>query len=239
MGGKRAEQLMTSMSRFEKSSSTNLFLLVRPAGAPPRAPRAPPRCLPQPLHHLRSTPPPPTLLPQLFPCPPTAAAAAILTCSKCFSSSHSHCVVSPQTPYICRLCTDPGAATFRLEILENDGGRRVFLDREAANMLSAAGKIASTSINNAGVAAVNADAEKKAKEEALARRRACEAAGGGGRRGWVYYGDKVERERDIVPPRDRNSGVGSIGNVERVDDSHQSVATYIVSKLIKYGRIIA
>ncbi|KAL7157551.1 hypothetical protein ABFS83_02G084800 [Erythranthe nasuta] len=180
---------------------------------------------------------------QVHPPPPPpstdSAAAAILTCSKCFSSSHSHCVVSPQTPYICRLCTDPAATTFRLEILENDGGRRVLLDGEAANMMSAAGKIASTSINNAGVAALKADAEREAKEEALARRRACEAAGGGCRRGWVYYGEKLERERNIVPPLDRNSGVGLIANVERVDDSHQSVVAYIVSKLIQNGKIIA
>ncbi|KAL7119846.1 hypothetical protein ACP275_02G086800 [Erythranthe tilingii] len=110
-----------------------------------------------------------TSAPPAFYASTTTSAAAILTCSKCFSSSHSHCVVSPTNTLHLPPCTDPGAATFRLEILESDGGRRVVLDREAANMLSAAGKIASTSINNAGVAAVKAEAERKAKEATLAR----------------------------------------------------------------------
>ncbi|KAL7119845.1 hypothetical protein ACP275_02G086700 [Erythranthe tilingii] len=124
---------------------------------------------------------------QVHPSPPPPLSqsndAAFITCTKCFSSSHSICVPSPPTtPYICRLCTDPNAATFRLKTLKEAGVgetggdpcRRAVMDGDAVKKLFAAAKIATNSMNNAAVAA-REDAEKKVMEAAMARKGATQA----------------------------------------------------------------
>ncbi|EYU19384.1 hypothetical protein MIMGU_mgv1a019129mg [Erythranthe guttata] len=123
---------------------------------------------------------------QVHPSPPPPSPsndAAFTTCTKCFSSSHTICVPSPRTtPYICRLCTDPNAATFRLKTLKEAGvgetggdpRRRAVMDADAVKKLFAAAKIATNSMNNAAVAA-SEDAERKVMEAAMARKGATQA----------------------------------------------------------------
>ncbi|KAK6143823.1 hypothetical protein DH2020_024171 [Rehmannia glutinosa] len=116
--------------------------------------------------------------------PPSPSNDAVLTCSKCYSLSHSHCVeagtgpTSPPTPYICPLCLHPNTPFFKLKSAKEANVRisedcRV-LDRESAKKLLAAAKIASASMNKAAVAA-KAEAERRAKEAAFTRKRAKEA----------------------------------------------------------------
>ncbi|KAL8061424.1 hypothetical protein ABFX02_02G085700 [Erythranthe guttata] len=123
---------------------------------------------------------------QVHPSPPPLSQsndAAFTTCTKCFSSSHTICVPSPRTtPYICRLCTDPNAATFRLKTLKEAGvgetggdpRRRAVMDGDAVKKLFAAAKIATNSMNNAAVAA-REDAERKVMEAAMARKGATQS----------------------------------------------------------------
>ncbi|KAI3448432.1 hypothetical protein Pfo_005097 [Paulownia fortunei] len=121
--------------------------------------------------------------------PPTPSNDAVLSCFKCYSSSHSHCVeagpTSPPSPYICPLCLHPSTPIFTMksakeanvEISEAMNVKsedcRV-MDRDAAKKLLAAAKIASASMNKAAVAA-KAEAERRAKEAAFTRKRAKEA----------------------------------------------------------------
>ncbi|KAH6783221.1 hypothetical protein C2S52_008180 [Perilla frutescens var. hirtella] len=136
------------------------------------------------------------LHPQAF-CPtcfqvyaPTPPNDAVRTCVKCYSHSHSHCVESASVggggnPYVCPLCVHPNAPVFKLKsakeanvaVVEAMNARiedcRV-MDRDAAKMLLAAAKIASTSMNKAAVAQ-KAEAERRVKEAAFTRKRAKEA----------------------------------------------------------------
>ncbi|XP_041991128.1 uncharacterized protein LOC121742145 [Salvia splendens] len=118
--------------------------------------------------------------------PPTLPNDVVRTCDKCYSHSHSHCVdtngAPPPKPYICPLCVNPNAPIFKLKPVEDanlviDNVRvqncRV-MDRDAAKMLLAAARIASTSMNKAAANAKN-EAEKRVKEAAFTRKRAKEA----------------------------------------------------------------
>ncbi|KAL1558828.1 hypothetical protein AAHA92_09244 [Salvia divinorum] len=118
--------------------------------------------------------------------PPTLPNDVVWSCAKCYSHSHSHCVETngapPPNNYICPLCVNPNAPIFKLKSVEDanleiDNVRvrncRV-MDRDAARMLLAAAKIASTSMNKAAVAA-KAEAERRVKEAAFTRKRAKEA----------------------------------------------------------------
>lgn len=82
---------------------------------------------------------------------------------------------------MCPLCVNPNSPLFKLKPAKeaaNVGGARAengrVMDRDAAKMLLAAAKIASTSMNKAAVAA-KAEAERRVKEAAYTRKRAKEA----------------------------------------------------------------
>ncbi|KAL0302618.1 UNVERIFIED_CONTAM: hypothetical protein Sangu_3089800 [Sesamum angustifolium] len=124
---------------------------------------------------------------QVYPPPPSND--AVLTCFKCYSSSHSHCVAagatSPPSPYACPLCLHPNTPIFKLktakeanvdisEAMNVKSEDCRVMDRDAAKKLLAAAKIASASMNKAAVAA-KAEAERRAKEAAFTRKRAKEA----------------------------------------------------------------
>ncbi|XP_057798295.1 uncharacterized protein LOC131014359 [Salvia miltiorrhiza] len=121
--------------------------------------------------------------------PSTLPNDVVRTCVKCYSHSHSHCVdaagAPPPNPYVCPLCVNPSAPIFKLKSakdanVEIDGAMNAraencrVMDRDAAKMLLAAAKIASTSMNKAAVAA-KAEAERRVKEAAYTRKRAKEA----------------------------------------------------------------
>lgn len=88
----------------------------------------------------------------------------------------------PPNPYVCPLCVNPNSPVFKLKPAKeaaNAGGAATgvngrVMDRNAAKMLLAAAKIASTSMNKAAVAA-KAEAERRVKEAAYTRKRAKEA----------------------------------------------------------------
>ncbi|KAG8363966.1 hypothetical protein BUALT_Bualt19G0077300 [Buddleja alternifolia] len=117
--------------------------------------------------------------------PPSPPNDAVLTCFKCYSSSHSHCVAAAPSPYICPLCAHPNTPIFKLksakeanvgigEATDVKSEDCKVMDRDAARKLLAAAKIASASMNKAAVAA-RAEAERRAKEAAFTRKRAKEA----------------------------------------------------------------
>ncbi|KAL8541957.1 hypothetical protein ACS0TY_002991 [Phlomoides rotata] len=117
---------------------------------------------------------------QVYPPPPPND--AVVTCFKCYSSSHSRCVEpgpkSPPNPYTCPLCLHPNTPIFKLKSRKEAVNGKIedfkAMDRDAATKLLAAAKIASVSMNKAAVAA-KAEAERRAKEAAYARKRAKEA----------------------------------------------------------------
>ncbi|KAL6514754.1 hypothetical protein OROGR_020333 [Orobanche gracilis] len=119
--------------------------------------------------------------------PPQPSHDAVLTCIKCYSSSHSHCVeagghISPPSSYICPLCSRPNTPIFKLksaieanmEVVNTKTDDIRVMDRDSAKKLLAAAKIASMLMNKAAVAA-KADAERRAKDAAYTLKRAKEA----------------------------------------------------------------
>ncbi|CAA3015594.1 uncharacterized protein LOC111384862 [Olea europaea subsp. europaea] len=123
--------------------------------------------------------------------PPSTTHDSVITCFKCYSSSHSYCVTAPASPgnnYTCPLCINPNSPIFNLrreteanvtggdEGLDVTGNSEVYrvIDRTSAKILLAAAKIAAASMFKAAVAA-RAEAERKAKEAAFTRKRAKEA----------------------------------------------------------------
>uniref|UniRef100_A0A5B6YQ91 Uncharacterized protein n=2 Tax=Davidia involucrata TaxID=16924 RepID=A0A5B6YQ91_DAVIN len=103
-----------------------------------------------------------------------------VTCYKCYSSSHSHCVGSNvANPYVCPPCANPNLPIFSAK-KANDGegeggeGNCRVIDQKAARVLLAAARIAAVSMSKAAVAA-RTEAERRAKEAALTRKRAREA----------------------------------------------------------------
>ncbi|KAL2536909.1 uncharacterized protein Fot_18300 [Forsythia ovata] len=124
--------------------------------------------------------------------PPSPPHDSVITCFKCYSSSHSYCVTVPASPsnnYICPLCINPNSPIFNLkkateanvrigggeglDVSVNSEVYRV-IDKTAAKILLAAAKIAAASMSKAAVAA-RAEAERRAKEAAFTRKRAKEA----------------------------------------------------------------
>ncbi|KAI8531800.1 hypothetical protein RHMOL_Rhmol11G0163700 [Rhododendron molle] len=105
--------------------------------------------------------------PPLLP-PPSSTDA--VSCLKCDSFSHPHCAGgpnrSPASPYTCPPCANPGTPIF-------DTSKRE-LDKRGAKVLLAAVKVAAGSMSKAAAGA-RAEAEKRAKEAAFARKRAREA----------------------------------------------------------------
>ncbi|KAI3701851.1 hypothetical protein L6452_27245 [Arctium lappa] len=106
-----------------------------------------------------------------------------VVCYKCYSSSHPNCVSSTPAssiqsshgPSPCSSCLNPNALVLKLNRLENGtrtGGRAI--DKNAARLLLAAGKIAAMSMSKAEVGTA-AEAEKRSKEASHAKKRAREA----------------------------------------------------------------
>ncbi|KAL6964579.1 hypothetical protein U1Q18_035630 [Sarracenia purpurea var. burkii] len=104
-----------------------------------------------------------------------------ITCTKCYSSSHSNCIAAnaAASPYICPPCSNPNAQIFdakKVKDGEGEGGDANCreIDKKAAKVLLAAARIAAASMSKAAVAA-RAEAERRAKEAAFTRKRAREA----------------------------------------------------------------
>ncbi|CAA2959486.1 uncharacterized protein LOC111411774 [Olea europaea subsp. europaea] len=172
--------------------------------------------------------------------PPSPPHDSIITCSKCYSSSHSYCVASPASPgnhYICPLCVNPNSPIFNLkketeanvigegESLDVSGNSEVYrvIDKTAAKTLLAAAKIAAASMSKAAVAA-RVEAERRAKEAAFTRKRAREALE---HVAYLVVREKVRKKESalsISPPVSRLSagenvphlggGGGSGGNMD-------------------------
>lgn len=105
------------------------------------------------------------------------------TCSRCSSITHSHCVVNPACPdtqllssstssYLCPPCAKPNFSFFDLDSKPRISPKSI--DRKTAVVLLCAAKIASASMGKAVIVA-RADAERKVREAAMARKRAREA----------------------------------------------------------------
>lgn len=111
-----------------------------------------------------------------------------LTCSKCSSFTHSHCapppaasaaaaaaVTSPlsssssSNSYLCPPCASP---SFNFFDIDSDPNRAI--DKKLALVLLCAAKISAASMNKAVIVA-RAEAERRVREAALARKRAREA----------------------------------------------------------------
>lgn len=99
----------------------------------------------------------------------------LVHCSKCPSASHVSCLRDPAlaSQFVCSICDNPGGFSyFPVGSASGEDGRRL-VDLAAATVLLAAARVAAASMTRAAVAA-RADAERKAREAALARKRARE-----------------------------------------------------------------
>lgn len=142
------------------------------------------------------------------------------TCVKCSSVTHSHCVVNPPctdpqilssssssssspSPYICPPCAKTNFSFFDLDSKPRISHKSI--DRKMAVVLLCAAKIASASMGKAVIVA-RADAERKVREAAMARKRAREALE---HVGYVLARERVRRKEEEV------SGSGNIGIKEK------------------------
>ncbi|KAJ0978673.1 hypothetical protein J5N97_014147 [Dioscorea zingiberensis] len=99
----------------------------------------------------------------------------LVHCSKCPSASHVSCLRDPALApqFVCPICDNPGGFSyFPVGSAGGEDGRRR-VDLAAATVLLAAARVAAASMTRAAVAA-RVDAERKAREAALARKRARE-----------------------------------------------------------------
>ncbi|KAK4424487.1 hypothetical protein Salat_1642100 [Sesamum alatum] len=157
---------------------------------------------------------------QVYPPPPSND--AVLTCFKCYSSSHSHCVAagpaSPPSPYVCPLCLHPNTPIFKLktakeanvdisEAMNVKSEDCRVMDKDAAKKLLAAAKIASASMNKAAVAA-KAEAERRAKEAAFTRKRAKEALE---HVAYLVMKDKLRKKEAALAGSGEVVGLGVVG----------------------------
>ncbi|KGN65987.1 uncharacterized protein LOC105436183 [Cucumis sativus] len=140
------------------------------------------------------------------------------TCSKCSSITHSHCVVNPACPdpqllssttsssYLCPPCAKPNFSFF-----DSDSKPRISpksIDRKTAVVLLCAAKIASASMAKAVIVA-RADAERKVREAAMARKRAREALE---HVGFVVARERARRKEEASV---EVSGSGNLGVKEK------------------------
>ncbi|XP_047322798.1 uncharacterized protein LOC124926591 [Impatiens glandulifera] len=102
-----------------------------------------------------------------------------ITCSKCYSCSHSYCVGSKSSnSYVCPLCLNPKTLLFNLKKVyvdcenKEENGRE--LDKKTSKMLFAAAKISMATMIKAA-ATLRVEAEKRAIEASVTRKRAREA----------------------------------------------------------------
>ncbi|KAK9673329.1 hypothetical protein RND81_12G160900 [Saponaria officinalis] len=125
----------------------------------------------------------------LNPPPLTAAATTtgnnrLLSCMRCDNWSHPGCLRPhiPRTPYICPPCRlSPNYKYFDCrkprkndQSQENGGGKCSAIDKDASKQLLGAARIAAVTVAKAAATA-RMEAERRAKEAALARKRAREA----------------------------------------------------------------
>ncbi|KAJ6791597.1 skin secretory protein xP2 [Iris pallida] len=109
--------------------------------------------------------------PSASPSPdPAPAQAAVVHCSKCPSVTHLSCLPNPDlaSQFVCPCCDHQDGFSF-FALTEDRGRRRI--DMAAARVLLAAARLAAGSMSRAAAAAVG-EAERKAKEAAVARKRA-------------------------------------------------------------------
>ncbi|XP_047322874.1 uncharacterized protein LOC124926648 [Impatiens glandulifera] len=145
--------------------------------------------------------------------PPPPSSNDFITCSKCYSNSHSHCVISkPVNPsYVCPLCVSPRLSVFSLKKVTIDGDGRSYreFDKKSAKVLLAAAKIATVNITKAA-ATLRMESEKRSKEAALTRKRARETLD--------HFAGLVVKEKMKMKRKDHmvsvaeNSASGSNGN---------------------------
>ncbi|XP_022155464.1 uncharacterized protein LOC111022599 [Momordica charantia] len=139
------------------------------------------------------------------------------TCVKCSSISHSHCVLSPSSSdphplssssssYLCPPCAKPNFSFFDLDSKPRISDKSI--DRKMAVVLLCAAKIASASMGKAVIVA-RADAERKVREAAIARKRAREALE---HVGFVVARERARRKEEASV---EVSGSGSIGIKEK------------------------
>ncbi|XP_010544131.1 PREDICTED: uncharacterized protein LOC104816841 [Tarenaya hassleriana] len=96
-----------------------------------------------------------------------------ISCFKCLSLTHSQCAADAKPPsYLCPPCRNPTSFSFFDLSVRSDGVR--FIDKRLADILLCAAKIAAASMTKA-VSAARCDADRRAREAALARKRAREA----------------------------------------------------------------
>lgn len=113
----------------------------------------------------------PTCFDVYHPSPPPGN---VVTCLKCYSLSHSHCVgPNPHSPYVCPICVNPSSPIFTV-LKFSDNENYIVIDIMAGKILLAAATIASVSMNKAAMAA-RSEAEKRAKEAVVTREKARES----------------------------------------------------------------
>ncbi|XP_038878318.1 uncharacterized protein LOC120070585 [Benincasa hispida] len=152
------------------------------------------------------------------------------TCSKCSSITHSHCVVNPACPdpqllssttssYLCPPCAKPNFSFFDLDSKPRISPKSI--DRKTAVVLLCAAKIASASMGKAVIVA-RADAERKVREAAMARKRAREALE---HVGFLLARERARRKEEasmevsgsgnlVMKENERNRNLGSMVKVE-------------------------
>ncbi|KAJ6847276.1 uncharacterized protein M6B38_281550 [Iris pallida] len=147
---------------------------------------------------------------------PPPPAPALVHCSKCTSVSHLGCLPSPDlsSRFVCPCCQHPDGFTFF--------ERRKRIDLAAARPLLAAARLSAGSMRLAAAAA-RAEAERKAREAAVARKRAREML----ERAIVVAMSEREKERAIVVSisereKERESSVVTVA--ERTKKKQQLVA---------------
>ncbi|KAF3956871.1 hypothetical protein CMV_018050 [Castanea mollissima] len=106
--------------------------------------------------------------------PPNPSIHNLTPCSKCSSLTHSHCLPTTTNPsssssYLCPPCSDPNFSFFQFQ-----PHAATRLDTRSAAVLLCAARIASASMAKAAAVA-RADAERKVREAAAAKKRARDA----------------------------------------------------------------
>ncbi|XP_021898924.1 uncharacterized protein LOC110815436 [Carica papaya] len=129
-----------------------------------------------------------------------------LSCSKCSSFTHSHCAPSSPTPYLCPPCKDSKFSFFDVNAPNNNNSNNPncpvrFIDKKLADALLCAAKIASASMGK-GVIIARAEAERRVREAAVARKRAKEALEKMSliysKEGWTKLSGSVHSEEAVV-----------------------------------------
>ncbi|KAL7082215.1 hypothetical protein ACP275_14G085700 [Erythranthe tilingii] len=182
---------------------------------------------------------------QVYP-PPPPSNDGVRNCSKCYSVTHTHCADSagggggptfPPASYICPLCLHPDKPVFKLKSAKEanvDIGAgddcTVMMDRDSAKKFMAAAKIAAASMNSAAAAA-KGEAERRAKEAAVAKRRAKESLEHVAR---LVVKEKLQKKDDVLAPpgNPTDPTPGGIGvKMEREYNNNKSLTVAVDEKI--------